>query len=207
MGKVLHASGSGYFPTCIQTASSPDHCPWTLEKAMQTYWRVRTWTFTVSGLEGEAVGGDPPTSPFSETISNLSSGDFELEEYYTSEEQLVCSNSFFFNSTEEDIGAFIAFGNPEKSGDLYTSGIYGYLQNFSDPSLVCEFRVYPEYPNDDPDTNHSGIVTVLGATLPLNIYYFDPEVSFTFANVVATLTPTLWWSYGGTYDTATGDPL
>jgi len=205
MGKVLHASGSGYFPTCIQEASSPDHCPWTLEKAMQTYWRVRTWTFSVSGLRGES--GDPgPIYPFSDTISNLSSGDFEGNEYYTSEEQLVCSNSFFFNSTQGEVGAFIAFGNPEKSGDLYTSGIYGYLQNFSDESLVCEFRVYPEYPVE-PGDSENGTVTILGATLPLNIYLYDPEVSISFADVVATLTPTLWWSYGGTYDTATGNPL
>jgi hypothetical protein len=172
---------------------------------METYWRVRTWTFSVSGLEG--VGGDdPPTGPFSETISNITSGNFEGEINYDSEEQLVCNNEFFFGTVDDDIFALIGFGNPERSGDLYTSGISGYFQNF-ETGLVCEFRVYPEYPNDDPDTNHSGIVTVLGATLPLNIYYFDPEVSSTFANVVATLTPTLWWSYGGTYDTATGDPL
>jgi hypothetical protein len=203
MGKVLHASGSGYFPTCIQEASSPDHCPWTLEKAMQTYWRVRTWTFSVSGLEAEA--GDPEEFfPFSVTIDNITSGNSEDESNYNSEKQLVCSNGFFFNTVDDDIFAVIGFGNPEKSNDLYTSGINGYMYN---ENLVCEFRVYPEYPQDEPGVNNSGTITVLGATLPLFIYIFDPEVTITFADVVATLTPTEWWSYGGTYNTSTGARL
>ena len=202
MGKVLHASGSGYFPTCIQEASSPDHCPWTLEKAMETYWRVRTWKFEVSGLE--SLAGDPEDFfPFSATIDNITSG-IEGESNYNSEEQLVCSNGFFFNTVDDDIFAVIGFGDPEKSGSLYTSGISGYMYN---EGLVCEFRVYPEYPQDEPGVNRSGTITVLGATLPLYIYIFDPEETITFADVVATLTPTEWWSYGGTYNTSTGARL
>jgi len=205
MGKVLHASKSGYFPSCIQTATSPDHCPWTLQNAMDTYWRVRTWRFTVSGLAGPA--GDEPTIPISETISNISSGNFEDATNYNSEEQLVCSNSFFFNTVDDDIFSYIGFGNPEKSDDLYNSGISGYFQNIETFGLVCEFRTYPVYPPFEPDVNNSGTITVLGATLPLLIYYLDEQETITFADVVATLTPTLWWSYGGTYDTATGNPL
>ena len=204
MGKVLHASGSGYFPTCIQEASSPDHCPWTLEKAMATYWRVRTWTFTVSGLDGEA-GLGPPTNPFSETISNITSGNVDDGINYTLEEQLVCSNSPWFGlSDEDDVYGYVNFGYPEKSGSLYTSGISGYMWM---SGLVCEFRVYPVYQNDDPEVNNSGTITILGETLPLFIYIFDPEVTITYADVVATLTPTLWWSYGGTYNTSTGARL
>ena len=171
---------------------------------METYWRVRTWTFTVSGLEGEAVGGDPPTDPFSETISNITSGNFDEGINYTSEEQLVCSNSFFFNTLDDDIFAIIEFGNPEKSNDLYTSGISGYMFN---DGLVSQFRVYPAYPPSEEGVNNDGTISVLGATLLLRVFYYDAETTFTFADVVATLTPTLWWSYGGMYDTATGNPL
>ena len=203
MGKVLHASGSGYFPTCIQEASSPDHCPWTLEKAMQTYWRVRTWKFEISGLE--SLAGDPEDfSPFSGTIDNITSGNFEDKSNYNSEKQLVCSNDFFFNTVDDFIFAVIRFGNPEKSNDLYTSGINGYMY---DEGYVYEFRVYPEYPQNEPGVNNSGTITVLGATLPLFVYIDDPEETITFADVVATLTPTLWWSYGGTYNTSTGAKL
>jgi hypothetical protein len=205
MGEVLHASGSGYFPTCIQEASSPDHCPWTLEKAMETYWRVRTWTFEASGLVGEA--GDPgPIFPFSTTIENITSGNEEEQVDYTSEEQLVCFNSFRYEDSESR--SVILFDNPEKSDDLYTSGIYGLLEDTGTEKsgFNYEFRVYPEYPPLEPGVNNSGTITALGATLPLLVYQFDPEVTLDFADVTATLTPTLWWSYGETYNTSTGEP-
>ena len=73
--------------------------------------------------------------------------------------------------------------------------------------LVSQFRVYPAYPPSEEGVNNDGTISVLGATLLLRVFYYDAETTFTFADVVATLTPTLWWSYGGMYDTATGNPL
>jgi len=199
MGKVLHASKSGYFPACI-LEGEPENCPWTLEKAMQTYWRVRTWDFAVNGLYGEGGEGGGPLDPFNVTINNITSGG-------GLEEQLVCSNSFSFGSTEDDLYASIEFSNPEKNKNLYTSGIYGNLHEYVDTGLNFEFRVYPTYPPPEPGINNSGTISVLEATLPLRVFFIDPETTFTFEDVVATLTPTLWWSYGGTYDTSTGQRL
>jgi hypothetical protein len=190
---ALDSNGKvGAFTQCIEPASSPDECPWTLEKAMEMYWLVKTWTFSVSGLEGE--GGEPGEIdfyPFSSTISDITSGNEDEGTNYTSAEQLVCGNTPWVRRLDGEIYGFLTFDNPKKSGNLYTSGIVGYMYN---QGLVCQFRVYPEYPVDpDADTNNFGTITVLGATLPLFINYFDPEVAITFANVRATLTPTSYW--------------
>jgi len=51
MGKILHASGSGYFPFCIQETQQVD--PWdeplSLKEAMSLYWKVKSWTIQVTG--------------------------------------------------------------------------------------------------------------------------------------------------------------
>lgn len=203
MGKVLHASGSGYFTECIQAASSPDHCPWTLERAMDTYWRVRTWKFEVSGLSGES-GGD--LFPYSSTIDNITSGDRDRGVIYTSEEQLVCFNEFFYDDPDFSGFSLIGFGNPEKSGSLYTSGINGKLLDEPRGNETYEFRVYPEYYIDPDGPAYPVSFSIFGKTIPMIVY--EPSgASIEYADVVATLTPTLWWSYGETYDTSTGARL
>jgi hypothetical protein len=52
MGKVIHASYSGYFPTCIISGTptpSQEYLSLTLEQAMALFWRVRTWEAKASG--------------------------------------------------------------------------------------------------------------------------------------------------------------
>ena len=197
MGEVLHASGSGYFPTCIQEASSPDHCPWTLGQAMDTYWRVRTWKFEVSGLSG-ADGGT--LYPYSSTIDNITS-------QKPSEQDLVCNNEFVYNDPDFSGISVIAFGNPEKSGSLYTSGINGNLLDEPRGNETYEFRVYPEYEIDPFENIYSVDFSIFGKTIPMIVYEPSGQASVAYADVVATLTPTLWWSYGGTYNTSTGARL
>lgn len=204
MGKILHASGSGYFPSCIQTASNS---PWTLEEAMETYWRVRTWKFEASGLTG-AVEDPPPTQPFS-TLINLTSGDGGTP--YTTEEQLVCSNYFSYYDPINDEYSQIGFGNPGKSGSLYTSGIAGSLRDDTEGPFGgftgYQFRVYPEYPVPTEPSYYDAVFSILGKTIPMIVFQIGEVGDVSFADVTATLTPTLWWSYGGTYNTSTGEPL
>lgn len=47
MAKVLHASYSGYFPSCL--TELPELATQSLEDAMTIYWRVKSWTITISG--------------------------------------------------------------------------------------------------------------------------------------------------------------
>lgn len=197
MGKVLHASGSGYFPGCI-AAGDPEDCPWTLEKAMQTYWRVRTWTFTASGI---ATNNDDPSDffPISSTITDITSHDSQTDVPQTLEEGLVCGNYFeFFGGLRYE--AFIGFGQAETSGGLYNSGLGGEALDYTTEPLEFVFA---------SNISSAFNISILGTNIPISMVYKndDEEFSYTITSGSATLTPTLWWSYGGTYDTATGNPL
>ena len=189
MGKVLHASGSGYFPGCI-VAGDPADCPWTLEKAMQTYWRVRTWTFSASGTIEEEEGGN---FPFSTTITDITSRDVETAFPQTLEEGLVCGN--LFEGIISNAYCRIEFYQAETSGDLYNSGLVGEVVDDSN-SLEFVFAA---------NISSAFNISILSTNIPITIDYV--EEGGTVISGSATLTPTLWWSYGGKYDPATGDPL
>ena len=197
MGKVLHASGSGYFPSCI-VEGDPEDCPWTLEKAMQTYWRVRTWTFTASGI---ATNIDDPsdTYPFSSEITDITSRDTETGEPQTLEEGLVCGN--LFENIILDAYCSIGFFQAETSGGLYNSGLFG---------EVVDNRVDPLEFVFAADISSAFSISILGTNIPITMTWVndeDAEASYIITSGSATLTPTLWWSYGGTYNTSTGAKL
>jgi len=196
MGKVLHASGSGYFPSCI-LAGDPADCPWTLEKAMQTYWRVRTWTFTASGTITEE---DSSTYPFSSTITGITSHDVETNIPQTLEEGLVCGNYFDVVIPNDDFYSLIDFYTPKTSGDLYDSGLSGEaVDNTTDP-LEFVFAA---------NISSAFNISILGTNIPISMEYINDDLDNpqTITSGSATLTPTEWWSYGGTYNTSTGEPL
>jgi len=202
MGKVLHASGSGYFPGCI-VAGDPEDCPWTLEKAMQTYWRVRTWTFTASGIATNTYDSSD-SFPFSSTITGITSHDSQTDVPQTLEEGLVCGN-YFQNlnpNPNDDFYSFIGFGQPETGGGLYSSGFQG---------EAADNRIYPlEFVFPAIDSTIFDI-SILDTDIPINMNYVNDdepeEFIYDITSGSATLTPTEWWSYGGTYDISTGEPL
>jgi len=200
MGKVLHASGSGYFPGCI-AAGDPEDCPWTLEKAMQTYWRVRTWTFTASGIVTESQDSSD-SFPFSSTITGIISHEVETGLMQTQEEGLVCNN-YFQNlnpNPNDDFYSFIEFKQPKTGGGLYNSGFVG---------EVVDNRIYPLEFVFPAIGSTIFDISILDTDIPINMIYVNDEVGFTYdiTSGSATLTPTEWWSYGGTYDISTGEPL
>jgi hypothetical protein len=188
MGKVLHASGSGYFPGCI-VAGDPADCPWTLEKAMQTYWRVRTWTFTASGV----IQLEDENLPFSTTITDITSRDVETGEPRPLEQGLVCSN--LFEKRISNAYCLIEFYQAETSGGLYNSGLVGEVVDDSN-SLEFVFAA---------NISSAFNISILSTNIPITIDYVEPRG--TVISGSATLTPTEWWSYGGTYNTSTGEPL
>jgi len=188
MGKVLHASGSGYFPGCI-VAGDPEDCPWTLEKAMQTYWRVRTWTFSASGTIELEEGGN---LPFSTTITDITSRVVQTGFPQTLEEGLVCGNLF---SNAEDDYVLIEFGQAQTSDGLYNSGLIG-ESVIENGSLEFVFA---------SNISSAFIISILDTNIPISMDYVAG--GGTVISGSATLTPTEWWSYGGTYNTSTGEPL
>ena len=199
MAKVLHASGSGYFPYCIQESLDSKYAIWPLNKAMQTYWRVRTWTFSASGTKriyNFPEVGDITDVAIETSLSGIQSGT-AFNEFYTSEDQLVCDGGFYKNDPDNsDKFATIDFqGGATRVGNLYDSGMQGAIYDINSAEWLFG-TIY-----------NSWSVSVLGNDLPMDVNLFPSEFEEEVISISATLTPTLWWSYDGTYDTATGDPL
>jgi hypothetical protein len=205
MGKVLHASGSGYFINCIEESGDTRNAIWTLENAMKLYWRVRSWSFSASGF-GE---DDGEVFPFSTNIDNIKSYFYSVPDDENiptpREEQLVCggiSYPFFTNIDDPDLENTIEVGlqGVFKVGDLYNPSFEGIVR---DSRQGVEYFMGATLP---PLTDVSSTIPLFGGSLPIgasSTLGLDSVVlSFT-----ATLTPSEWWSYGGTYDTSTGEPL
>ena len=189
---------NGLFPFCTEESADSKYAIWSLEKAMETYWRVRTWRFTASGVERTydyPDDGENTDSPFSTTIEGITStdGDYNTN---TKQENLVCSNFFYRNypgSTYDNTDVEIRFNSgtvepAKKVGDLYDSSIYGYVLD-GDNGWEYGFN-YDRTPN-------VGSLSILGATVPIGAFYdYDDQNEYETEVVYlsATLTPTSYWS-------------
>jgi hypothetical protein len=93
MAKVLHASASGYFPSCL--TEDAGLATQSLADAMTIYWRVKSWTITITSAEF-------PISPrtFTQTA--------------TDETYLVCDNS----------GGGGSFSPDDENGFFFLDGFY-----------------------------------------------------------------------------------
>jgi len=190
MGKVLHASGSGYFIGCIEESTDNNYAIWSLEKAMQTYWRVRAWDFSA----------EVTVKPFEDSPFELSYSVANIFSTANQESDLVCFNEFF----DGPRGVDIFFSPVKKVGDLYYSGLAGLIV---DGSTGLEFVFGPDI--FDIFGNEFSF-PVLGADLKIGSFYFlesQPEGYNPVVGCTASLTPSEWWSYGGTYNTSTGARL
>jgi len=104
MAKVIHASASGYFPACLIEDS--ELATQSLEDAMSIYWRVKSWTITISGVDAISA------RTFTQTASD--------------ETYLVCDNSGAsgdaFSPSDEDNTFFLngfyvnSYSNPTLYG-------------------------------------------------------------------------------------------
>ena len=189
MGKVLHASGSGYFVDCIQ--NGPGY--WTLEKAMDIWWRIRSWELNLSvtyliegGEDSEIVTTSPINNPPSVITSTVNT-----------EEDLVCDNFF---------DAYLDLSNATtKSGSLYDPGLGFYVLWGEEYDFgFAEYEV--SFGASGPDVRSFSIY----GSSPFEVSfktYERPEISFTLLEATFSLEPKEWWSYGGTYNTSTGEPL
>ena len=196
MGKVLHASGSGYFPGCIQDGTGY----WSLEKAMEVYWRVKTWelrttvTYLVEEGEDSEVLVTYPDSPNPFQPVSIDSSLIQGEEEY-----LVCEHSL--NSIYADID----FYQSTKSGSLYDPGFTFYANWTQEYDFgFAEFQI---------DSGGGGTdvrsFSIYGSS-PIQMSFTlleRPTVSSTLLDATFSLEPKEWFSYGGTYNTSTGEPL
>lgn len=206
MGKILHASGSGYFPGCIQNGVGF----WSLEKAMDIYWRIRTWELNPSITYSIPIDGVPTeltVSPSAPMELTYRFGYLDSYPPITSEEELVCgAENTLIVSTEEYSGDYygeISFSYPQKSGLLYSPG---FLLNFNFNAEIYDFGsinfVGIFYGASVGDKSFS----IYGSE-PIPFFFTQFAEYFTFVDATLSLEPKEWWSYGGMYNTNTGARL
>jgi len=201
MGKVLHASFSGYFPTCISDgipSPSQDYLSLTLEEAMAMFWKVRTWEARASG------------SFYSANISSqiqYNSNSFSSmtpSVVIDSEEILVCKGEETFNFSRtasvtitpdggdpttynnDSIGFGFSFSSIARSGSTYYPSFYIVSVNaitLSVPSFGSKIGTYK--------------ITFSGSEI--NGDLFGPDGSS--GSALIEINAKEYWSYGGTYDT------
>jgi hypothetical protein len=211
MGKVLHASESGYFPTCINEVDSPA-CVFPLEIMMKIYWRVKRFRVTGSG-----IGTFPP--PYEYITGTFNFNPFEIfsksysvfeDKLLNSEEELVCPSFFQTLNPEPPIEYFIVLPLPatKNKNNLFALGISG---GFPFEGLLDSEGGYQgininfgSYATTIPSTS----LNIFGVNMPVYITIDNlPDDAYMGGNLQLTLTPIEYWSYGGIYNTITGEPL
>lgn len=211
MGKVLHASYSGYFPFpfCLSENNTfptgrETFYPIGLsfEQAVSLYWRVSKWQFS-----------DNFTPSSNETI-------FEFTYYpalinIPEEKYLVCSSGFVFDRVfNEQVPGFVfsqisegyLFQSPQllpenivKKDNLYYPQLFfsGQWLNFGD------FGTGVTLFNPITDSNLVGSLRIEWLQYIVDI----PLYSFYTNSYSVVLKAVEYWSYGGTWDTGTGARL
>ena len=163
----------------------------TLEQAMKMYWRVKTWRVTVT-VSGRTVGG-------------ISNGQY-VEYFYKdaeSEEDLVCPGvglvlsdpwgniggefafQLFPNTNGTSLAAFFLFKPGDDSGEYVISSIQNTFFNTLGGQISLE--------NFGP-----------GGTCN---FYIPNNLLPEYGGLGLSIRAHEYWSYGGTYDTATGEPV
>jgi hypothetical protein len=202
MGRVLHASYSGYFPSCIGAARTVGVVSGSLSKIMEIYWRIKTWE--ISSATGAVIfpidEDDSITYTFTEGTKELGSTDA------TTEEELVCTK--YFNKTAliqtvvtntlapPPSSIFTTFGltyfpTASKSGSNYQMSFIGFISSVG-TDLVSTTKEGPIV----------GYISLSPLDISVPLRADSAEAS---GNVSVSLNATEWWSYGGLYDTATGE--
>jgi hypothetical protein len=166
---------------------------------MKTYWRVKSWNFTASGMTF-TPSADPPDNPFSTNVGGIESGAY-FNDIYTTENQLVCGGGFWLNDSDSDQYALIEFGIVKKVGDLYNAGLFGYIYDNIESGIEFGFGT--------PVANGQAVSTLsfCGGSIPIGASRLGGGEPSEVVSFTASLTPASYWSYGGTYDTTTGEPL
>lgn len=234
MGKVLHASGSGYFPRCVVTApglpSDNNYIIGSITEVMNVFWRVRKWQLSISGTLQTEGGGD---------IWNFNGANNELFNIsiVEKEEDLVCFNSSnkfntIFRSTNGVWGTFTY----NQDGDTFTVPLQSGVN--IGPAVLYVGLGYPIAPYDTFEAN--SIVknddvwklpfawglqsfSILsdpfgGDWIPIGTYTIDalgvsaiPRTlygpAYTSGSATAIVSAKEYWSYGGTYNPQTGQLL
>jgi hypothetical protein len=211
MGKILTAQpfpfshydseAGGYVPCGITTGRYVQGTP---TQMMRLYWKVKS--FSVSGSYTNYQFNDPTNPPQSASYSGTADSNA------TTELNLVCgagtTSSLSLSGSIADANLDLAFGG----SDFYF--------NSSPTQPIVKLYGNIDFLSNGDDT--SGINTIVGGSLSaftidgFQVYEGGSPVNYnaqTFfgtpliTDFTSTIVASEYWSYGGTWNTSTGEPL
>jgi len=187
MGKVLFPD---YFPFECDAPYFPEYYIFNsnLSQAMKMYWRVKTWEVKAT------LSGRTNTPPDNGEYVFTYGWDVSMEE------ELVCLKTF-----------------SQKSGaSPFTENSFALFPNTNGTQLACAILFTPSDDGGEPGVS-SAIFPIVGKTpFELSIENFGEGGTCTlynkpsqpgFGSISIAIKALQYWSYGGTYDTTTGEPL
>jgi hypothetical protein len=180
MGKVLHASKSGYFPFCLQPFQSEGLYHFTiatLENAMRAFWVLRSFSITGSYNTFDS------SRNFSIVLSNTAS----------TEEEIVCNpiwEVYSYSNLDSISGLWYSGNNFYTYGDLI-------VPDYSISALYLEGGGAGFAVTSLDDSNYEETFSLENMT-----FYGASGGARGFS-----INPISYWSYDGTYDTETGARL
>jgi hypothetical protein len=196
MAKVLHASYSGYFPACIQTApeDKSNLVGGTLEQIMELYWRVKAWRLdSVSGSVNFDYG-EGGVDTFTYTASEQTLGSVNA----ISETNLVCNPRPLISATANYLFSYSG-GSDNRSLQVRlntfpsSSGGNFYKEN---EIYYMEFYFDMIYVGNQSTPYQVGSVTINGLSVPLYASIDGPPPTNITGNISASISPIAYWTYG-----------
>jgi len=224
MGKVLFP---GYFPFCLtpgvpsQTGRGTNYpISLPLTKYMKWWWRVRTWEATGSSVGNELAPSENLSNIWT-TASLVQDTKWTLN--ITQEEELVCLNQPRYIQ-----GAFNITGN--QGSTTNDTSITFYPEGYISGTTVFPKITMGSYPDggyieggewyntrSPGDSKVQAAVDPVsemiidGIIIPIYVRWFPNWAQYSdwqwTGSQSYVLTPKTYWSYGGTYNTQTGQPL
>jgi len=195
MAQVLHASASGYFPTCIQTAPADKSnlVGGTLEQIMELYWRVKAWRLdSVSGGVNFDYGESGVTT-FTYTASQQTLGSVNA----TNETNLVCNPSPLISATANYLFSYSG-GSDNRSLEVMLNGFPGGGgSRFSKENEIyyMSFFFFMIYVSTQVTQYQVGSVTINGLSVPLYGSIDGPPPTNITGNISASISPIAYWTY------------
>jgi hypothetical protein len=224
MGKVLHASGSGYFIGCIKEQNELVNCfSGNLTQLMALFWRVKRWEATATGTLERDSGDQLQSITFDNVTRELQPS----PPIPSAEEDLVCFNSeakstlIYFttaawatdqngNPVTDTLGFTVSSGY--RADDQYYFGVEKTGNNFRIAGLALFGPTFLINGNGNTPPIYSAPLVEAGDyVINTSVGSITGKLWTAFTSIPATCVVIInakeYWSYGGTYNTSTGELL
>ena len=213
MGKILFPK---YFPSCPTDGAEyivdgfTDALTSNIENTMRMFWRPRKIKLSGSYLQ------------FTEEPDRgcLNPANYELiiQSPYGSEEEMICEpyKQWTVNSSNNIYNPELAYSWDSKpfykdnEESLFTFNTFEFqLDGGATPRSACQRGVLIKqlYPIEEGPGGPFDYQTISILGVDFNMATYIPPEFPSSGYIVPTVEVTEWWSFGGTYDTTTGEPL